>query len=403
MSALNADSQVLAKGRRVALDQLFANYAPSERFQIGVSITGLSVAVDFACFGLDAQQKLSDDRYMTFFNQPQTPCGAVALAAPAGDAAGFACQLAQLPTTVDRLVFTAAVDGSGTMRQMQAGYLRLLTGSGQEVARFAFNGNDFADEKALMVGELYRKDGTWRFNAIGQGFNGGLAALVKHFGAEVAEEVQPPKPVEPKVSLSKITLEKRGDKISLDKPKTASGYGRIVCNLNWSAQQTQKKGFFGGKSADKAIDLDLGCLYELSDGTKHVVQALGNCFGSYEDVPYIHLAGDDRSGAVAEGEFLYINGKYFDRIRRICIFAFIYEGAVSWTQADAVVTLTVPDHPVIEVRLDSQGKDSNMCAIAMLENSHGALKLTKLNEYFGGHEKLDKHYQWGMKWRSGSK
>ncbi len=402
MPVLNANSLLLSKGRRLPLTDIFANYQVAARFQIGLSITGLSETVDFACFGLDAQQKLSDDRYMTFFNQPQTPCGAVSLAATAGDPAGFCCQLDKLPTRIDRLVFTAAIDGNGTMRQMQAGYLRLLLAD-TEMARFSFNGGDFADEKALMVGELYRKDGAWRFNAIGQGFNGGLAALVRHFGAEVTEEQAKPKPVENKVSLSKITLEKRGDKISLDKPKTANGYGRIVCNLNWSTYTPQKKSFFGGQTAGQPIDLDLGCLYELSDGTKHVVQALGNCFGDYGNLPYIHLAGDDRSGEVAEGEFLYINGSHFDRIRRICIYAFIYEGAVSWTQADAVVTVAVPGHPVIEVRLDSQGKNSNMCAIAMLENSQGALKLTKLNEYFSGHEKLDNHYQWGMKWRSGRK
>lgn len=386
----------ISKGQRFPLAQLCLNSA----FEIGLQISGTKEPIDFACFGLDAQQKMSNDLYMTFFNQPKTPCGAIELSTSVGDSAVFLCNLNNLPPSIDRLVFTAAIDGAETMQQIKIGYLRFLVAN-QEVARFSFTGADFQNEKALMLGELYRKDGAWRFSAIGQGFNGGLAALVNHFGGEVAEKNPEPSP--PKVLLSKITLEKRGDKISLKKANNSSGHGRVICNLNWTSGGQQKKGFFGGTVSSNAIDLDLGCLYELSNGTKHVVQALGNCFGSYESLPYIHLAGDDRSGANADGEFLYINGNHLNDIRRICIFAFIYEGAANWTQANAVVTVTVPEHPIIEVRLDGHQNNRNMCAIAMLENNQGELKLTKLGEYFQGHKELDNHYGWGMRWTAGSK
>lgn len=385
----------ILKGQRLPLPQICSNSG----FHIGLQITGTKQPIDFACFGLDAQQKLSNDLYVTFFNQPKTPCGAIELSTPDGDSAGFFCNLDKLPSTIDRLVFTATIDGSESMKQIQMGHLRFLD-TGQEVARFSFSGSDFQDEKALMLGELYRKDDAWRFSAIGQGFNGGLEALVNYFGGEVVEKQTPP----PKVSLSKITLEKRGDKISLEKPSNLSGHGRLICNLNWASGNQKKKGLFGNAfKNNKGIDLDLGCLYELSDGTKSVVQALGNSFGSYENAPYIHLAGDDRSGASTDGEFLYVNGNHLKDIRRICIFAFIYEGVVNWTEADAVVTITVPEHPVIEVRLDAHQSNLNMCAIAMLENNHGELKLTKLSEYFKGHKDLDKHYKWGMRWSTGSK
>ena len=396
----------ILKGQRFPLTQLCSN----STLQIGLQASGTKETVDFACFGLDAQQKLSNDLYMTFFNQPKTPCGAIELSTPIGDSAGFLCNLNKLPLTIDRLVFTAAIDGSETMRQIQTGYLRFLD-AGQETARFSFSGADFQNEKALMLGELYRKDGAWRFSAVGQGFNGGLDALVKHFGGEVIEKntAPPPPPAKAspppaKVLLSKITLEKRGDKISLEKTSNSIGYGRIICNLNWTSGNQQKKGLFGGAlNNNKGIDLDLGCLYELSNGTKFVVQALGNSFGSYENSPYIHLAGDDRSGASTDGEFLYVNGNHLNDIRRICIFAFIYEGVVNWTQANAVVTVTVPGHPIIEVRLDAHQNNLNMCAIAMLENNNGELKLTKLSEYFKGHKELDQNYKWGIRWTAGSK
>jgi stress response protein SCP2 len=190
----------ILKGQRVALTSLFQNQPQADCFQIGLCVSGNKDVVDFACFGLDSQQKLSDDAYMTFFNQPQTPCGAVELSTPAGDTLGFSCQLAKLPAKIDKLVFTAAIDGATSMRQIQNGHLRFLL-AGQEVARFAFSGTDFQDEKAVMLGELYRKDGTWRFSAIGQGFNGGMAALVQHFGGEVAEET--PLPTSSKLSLEK--------------------------------------------------------------------------------------------------------------------------------------------------------------------------------------------------------
>ncbi|MBL1265465.1 VWA domain-containing protein [Methylomicrobium sp. RS1] len=193
----------ISKGQRLPLSLLFAG--ASQTVQVGLNISGLEAAVDFACFGLDTQQKLSDDRYMVFYNQPKTPCGGVELAVPAGDRTGFLCRLDSLPASIDRLVFTAAIDGNGTMRQIRSGHLRFLQ-NGQEGARFAFTGPDFQDEKALMLGELYRKDGAWRFCATGQGFNGGLAALVRHFGGEVAEDVPAAPPVPPAQTLS---LEKK--------------------------------------------------------------------------------------------------------------------------------------------------------------------------------------------------
>jgi tellurite resistance protein TerA len=191
--------------------------------------------------------------------------------------------------------------------------------------------------------------------------------------------------------VSKITLSKTGDNFFLEKQTSSSEYGRVVCNLNWDSGKTG------------SVDLDLGCLYELRDGTKSVVQALGNCFGSYEDFPYIHLEGDDRSGSNAEGEFLYVNGDCFNEFKRICIYAFIYQGVANWSQANAYVTVKAPNNPVVEIRLDQHKNGLNMCAIAMLENTSGQLKLTKLAKYFAGHVELDKKYKWGMQWTAGSK
>ncbi|HAT31025.1 MAG TPA: hypothetical protein DCW29_09305 [Janthinobacterium sp.] len=196
--------ELLAKGQRLPLAGVLAG----STLQIGLSAQGL--ALDFACFGLDGGGKLSDERYMTFFNQPRTPCGGVEIRAVPGDAAGFAFDLGRLPATVERIVIAASVDGAGNMAQIREGQLRLLDG-GREIARFPFVGADFARETAVMLGELYRKGGEWRFMAVGQGFDGGLDALVRHFGADVAAPAaSAPAPSTPSAAeLAKVSLAKR--------------------------------------------------------------------------------------------------------------------------------------------------------------------------------------------------
>ncbi|NEX21037.1 tellurium resistance protein [Thiorhodococcus mannitoliphagus] len=394
----------LTRGQRAKIADLVPG---GQQFTLGVTAEAPGLVIDFACFGLDAQGKLADERYMTFFNQPTTPCGGVRLETPPGDTAGFAIDLSKLPATIERLTVTAALENAGTMSQIQRGHVRFL-GPGGEVGRFAFTGADFASERALMLLEIYRKDGIWRTCALGQGFNGGLDALVKHFGGTVAEPTpapsapEPPKPQAPPVNLSKITLEKKGNTVSLKKQGNQD-HGEILINLNWDMRAAPvKRGFFGGTRSG-GIDLDVGCLFELKDGTKSVVQALGNSFGNFWGPPYIMLDADDRTGTRTEGENLRINGKHWDEIRRVLVFAFIYEGTPNWAETNAVISLKMPGQPEIEVRLDSGDNRHPMCAIALLENDGGAVRVTKLVDYYRAHPDVDKAYHWGLQWVRGSK
>ncbi|AWL05072.1 TerD family protein [Massilia oculi] len=426
------------RGQKGKLTDLGAGHA----FDVDVEIAANGASVDVSCFGLDANDKLSDDRYMVFYNQLASPEGAVRLDL-GGGRARFAVNLDQLPASIAKLVFVAAIDGAATMRTLGASSLSL--GS---AVRFPWSGADFGDEKALIVAELYRRDGLWRFGAVGQGFNGGLSALLANFGGTEAGSPAPAAPApapapKPAVSLSKVTLDKRGDKVSLDK-RPGGGYGRIHVNLNWNqaaiapppasppppSSAARGGGFLdrltsmagdlankAGEMANKAgaarkgrsgIDLDLGCMYELADGRRGLVQALGNTFGDYEREPFIQLDADDRTGAAANGENLFINGERFDKIKRAVIFSFIYEGAANWGVTNGVVTVTAPGQAPVEVRLDG-GDRQIMCAIALIENRGGNLVITKLAEYFqqqgmtSAHELMDRHYGFGMRWKTGSK
>jgi len=154
---------------------------------IGVQLNAPGTSWDISCFGLDANDRLSDDRYFVFFNQPKSPEGAIQLlGAQQGDTAAFQISLGAVPASIDKLSFCAAIDGAGSARQIASGYFRIVVG-GQEVMRYPFTGADFTTERAVMIGDVYRK-GVWRVAANGQGFAGGLAELIRSYGGEVEDE-----------------------------------------------------------------------------------------------------------------------------------------------------------------------------------------------------------------------
>ncbi|ELK3537306.1 TPA: VWA domain-containing protein [Pseudomonas aeruginosa] len=233
----------ISQGQRIPLSNLIQGQSLSLAIQINSPHT-----VDLACFGLDAAGKLSDDRYMIFFNQPISPCGSLKQAG-----AEFSLSLAGLPSSIDRLVFTAAIDGAGAMRDIQSSSFLVKDPTGQIVATCPFAGNTFAGEKAIMVADVYRKDGQWRLASNLQGFNEGLSALVKHFGGEVADDAAPasspaPAPAQATISLEKkvaaaapqlISLAKKAQ-VSLEKAKLTHVRARVALVLDASGSMNSQ-------------------------------------------------------------------------------------------------------------------------------------------------------------------
>jgi tellurite resistance protein TerA len=174
----------------------------------------------------------------------------------------------------------------------------------------------------------------------------------------------------------------------------AGAFGEIQIKLMWSDKP-------GAKSAT-GIDLDLGCLFQLKDGYLGCVQALGNMYGSFNNEPYVELDKDDRTGGSA-GETLRINGDHWLQIDRVCVFAYIYDGAPNWSLIDCLAQVLVPGREPIMVQLDNARNDRGMCAIAMLENKDNAFSVQKLNQYFRTHKDLDEHYDFGLRWEIGAK
>lgn len=190
-----------------------------------------------------------------------------------------------------------------------------------------------------------------------------------------------------------ITLEKN-QKISLQ--KKSSSLGEILINLNWNSNG----GFWASFMGRKSVDLDLGCLFELKNGRKGVIQALGKHFGGLKEEPYISLDGDDRTGANTEGENLRINGDKIAEIKRVLVFTYIYEGAPNWRDTDGVVTLKYPNAEDIIIKMDEYNSQQIMCALAMLENVNDeTFSVQKLIQFFAGHEAMDRAFGWNLIWR----
>ncbi|HMS77342.1 tellurium resistance protein [Gordonia sp. (in: high G+C Gram-positive bacteria)] len=220
--------------------------------------------------------------------------------------------------------------------------------------------------------------------------------------SQPAAPQQPPTqqaPAQPGISLQKVTLTKSAPSVSL--AKQGSAVGQLRVNLNWTSG-AKKGGFFKRSSG---IDLDLACLWEFTDGSKGIVQALGNSFQApREGKPIILLDGDDRSGSGTGGENMYIDLAATQQIRRILIFAYIYEGAPNWAAANGVVTVFPTNGPQIEVRLDEADQSALSCAIALFENRGGELVVNREVRYIrGAQDKVDEAYNWGLNWKAGRK
>lgn len=254
------------------------------------------LTVDVASFGLNAQYRLSDERYMTFYNQPATPCGAIQVNNIQPNGADFQINLLKLDSNIQHIVFTLAVDGLGTMSQLKQSAVSLFNAQNVAVAEFQFSGEQFQQERALMLVELYKKDGVWRLAAVAQGFSEGLDALIRHFGGEVAEEVKKPTlltthqvPPIKKPSLSKISLNKVGQSHRLN--LTKNEVKNFIVEAIWVDN---------GDGCDSNDDLDLrvGILIYGKKDMEYIFAPKKQ--GSLDAFPYIRHMGDVTSASQSE-------------------------------------------------------------------------------------------------------
>lgn len=425
-----------------------------------------------------AGAKVRSDDDFVFYNQAVHPSGAVRYE---GKQQGqtvvdaLSVNLAQVEPQIETIVLAASADG-GTFGQFRGLYIRVIdAATGAEVARFDSTGA--TTETAFVLGELYRRQGAWKFRAVGQGYDSGLAGLATDFGISVDDAPAPPAPPQPfaagrptpqqeyapptqpfvpapqsnrphtpppspptpafppnqqqpqyapppnqpgmppqhspqfapppppPVNLAKVSLTKEAPSVSLTKHGATGGVMRV--NLNWTSMAATGRLF--GKLRGKNIDLDLCCFFELANGAIGSVRALDRRFGALYEPPFIHLDQDDRTGASITGENLSVNLDYTQFIRRILVFASIYDGASDFRNVHATVTLNTVNSAPIEMTLDGCTDNSRDAVLFVLENVNGEFVVRREGAFVrppagqpgGGVVEIARLYHWDFGFQAG--
>ena len=339
--------------------------APVQGAAVTVAVTG---AVDLTALVLSEDGQVTGDADMVFFNQPAAP-GVVLrgteLAVTLGGLRPGAVRLALVASPQDEDLTFGAV-GSVALTVTHDG--------GAE----SFAPTGLSTETALVLCELYLRNGAWKVRAVGQGYASGLAGVADDFGIEVDEEVAapaagpasppPPPPPAPAIDLAKrptgaISLAKDGSaKIPLT--KADRGSLELTASLRWEGRS---KG---------ASDLDLYALFIDEDGVEHAVYYKDQ--GALHQAPFMQLSGDSRGAG--EETIRLIAGRH--RYVLFCAYSAVSNGAGSFFDYRAHVVVDDGQGSQITVPLFNKAKFSYWVAIALLDfTDPGGVGVVQVEKY----------------------
>ena len=156
---------------------------------------GSDFDLDAAAYLLNGAGKANDDGDFVFYGNLKHASGSVEhlgdnlTGAGEGDDEEIVIDLSKVPENVEKIDFTVTIyeadERKQNFGQVENAFIRVVNkATNEELIRYDL-GEDFSIETAVVIGELYRNKGEWKFNAIGSGFEGGLAALCKNFGVNV--------------------------------------------------------------------------------------------------------------------------------------------------------------------------------------------------------------------------
>ncbi len=156
---------------------------------------GADFDLDASAFMLKSDGKVRSDNDFIFYNQLRSACGSVEHTGDnltgdgEGDDESLIVQLNKIPADIQRVAITVTIHDAEARKQnfgqVSNAYMRVVNkDSGSEVARYDLT-EDASIETAMIFGEIYRHNGEWKFKAVGQGYAGGLAALVKQYGITI--------------------------------------------------------------------------------------------------------------------------------------------------------------------------------------------------------------------------
>lgn len=243
--------------------------------------------VDASAFLVGFNGKITKEGDFVFYGQPYSSCRSVQLNQNEtnGSKQRLSIDFTHIKDEVQKIVFSITIHNAEEKKQAlrDVSHIQLKISnaqSGLEIIHFPIT-YPFTDESAIIVGELYRHGGGWKFNPIGAGYFGGLAALCENFGIEIADDekqtappvekriVPTPPPVQKTINAVKVELKKK-QSINIQKSKM------VTATLEW---ETNK-------------DLDLYCFYVTTNG--EIGKVYYKNLGSSKVSPYIVLDGDSQ-------------------------------------------------------------------------------------------------------------
>lgn len=151
--------------------------------------------LDTSIFLLGASGKVNSDDDFVFYGNLKHVSGSVEhlgdnlTGEGSGDDEQIKIDLSKVPSNVEKIDFTVTIYEADTRNQnfgqVENAFIRVVnSATGEELIRYDLS-EDFSIETAVIVGELYRNKGEWKFNAVGSGFEGGLPALGRNFGVSL--------------------------------------------------------------------------------------------------------------------------------------------------------------------------------------------------------------------------
>ncbi|AVK47528.1 tellurium resistance protein TerD [Clostridium sp. MF28] len=265
----------LNKGQKVDLTKKnpnLNNLIVGIGWDVNQNSSGYSFDLDASAFLLNNFSKVNNEGDFIFYNNPNGGQGAVIHSGDNktgvgnGDDEQIKINLRLMPSNIEKVAFTITINDAKERRQnfgqISNSYIRIIDADTSEVILHYDLGRDFSIETAIVAAELYRYNNEWKFNAVGSGFQGGLAALCNMFGVEVEEEHSNSSSPVPVYSQSPIIHNSYGQNQGYNSPIIDSNrqmhnsqlpyenkQSGIVCPYCHSTQVTAgKKGFRVGKA-----------------------------------------------------------------------------------------------------------------------------------------------------------
>ena len=188
----------LSKGQKVDLTK---SNPGVKKFLVGLGWdvnafdSGTAFDLDTSAFLVGEDGKCPSEKEFIFYGNLKHSSGGVEhmgdnlTGAGEGDDEQIKIDIDNIPANISKIAFTVTIHEAEARKQnfgqVSNAYIRVMDEGGSELIRYDL-GEDFSIETAVVVGELYRHGAEWKFNAIGSGFQGGLAALCGHYGISVA-------------------------------------------------------------------------------------------------------------------------------------------------------------------------------------------------------------------------